>query len=247
MPDLRYSKQIYKDGKYEKFLENLATQYAETICDQAPSSSSQLLSPIAQKNRYKEEFKNNVRLEDLKKYLVQAVSILINEGAKFLDKPVWQNLQNELIYSKNTLSELSFKDNLPEILYPSLGISDQSLSAIDFLSKELYRRQEYSKSASLNVLLITLNGTESKYWYNLGMSFQEAENYDKAILAYACCRLLDSENIGACLFSAECYLYQDNKEEAKLELKEGERLFNHLSDKTLWDSFIINLKACIEK
>lgn len=244
MPDLSSPKPVYKDDKYEQALESLANQYAETMCAQEPDSA--LLSPVAKLNKYKEEFKSSVRLEDLKKHLVQAVSILVTEGSKFLEKPAWENLQNELINSKNTLSELSFEDNLPETLYTSLGITEQSLDAIDSIAKELYQLQEYSKAASLNVLLITLNGIEPKYWYNLGMSFQEAENYEKAILAYTCCRILDPENIGACLFCAECYLYQDNKQEAKLELEEGEKLFNKLTDKTPWDSFINNLKVCVE-
>ena len=244
MQNLSLPKQFNKDDKYEQVLEELANQYAEEVYnDQEPGS--QFMTPEVKKNKYKEEFKNSVRLEEFEKDLVQAVSILINEGERFLEKPEWENLQNELINCKKTLAELSYEDDLPDVLYPSLGMSQRSLHAIDSIARELYRLQEYSKTASLNVFLITLDGTNANYWYNLGMSLQDAGNYEKAISAYACCRVLDPKNIGAYLFSAECYLTQGNKQEALLDLEDGERLVEKLTDSTPWDSFITTLKECL--
>ncbi len=232
------------EGEYERILDKLAAQYVDNFCDDhAPGSE---FFPLGtKKKRCKEEFKENFRMEELGNYLKEAVSLLFNEGKQHLDDENWEVLYNELLSAKKAFLELSLGDEMPNILYPRLGFTNRGLEAIDSMARKLYTLKEYTKAISLNVFLTILNGEQSIYWYNLGICFQEVENYEKAILAYGCCKEIDPKNIGPYLFSAECELGLNNRENAKFQLEESEKLVNILAVKDPWDQLVSSLKSVL--
>lgn len=234
-----------QDSEYEQILEKLADQYVENNFDEhAPGA--EFFPPGIQKKRAKDAFKQDIRLEELGNHLKEAVSLLFTEGKEHLEEQEWQSLQSNLISAKKAFLELSLGDEMPKILYPRLGLNARNVSAIDAIARKLYLRKDYAKAVSLNVLLTLLNGLDSNYWNNLGICFQEAENYEKAILAYEFSKELNPKNVGAFLFSAECYLRLNNLEKAKEQLNQAEELISQLAVKDQWIELVSSLKLAIE-
>jgi len=231
-------------SEYDQILEKLADQYAEMHCDDAVPGS-EIFPPGYKKQRCKQEFKENLRMDELGEHLKVAVALLFNEAMQHLEEEESKILLSELQSAKKAFLELSLGDEIPKILYPRLGFTKRGINAIDTIARKLYNQKEYAKAVSLNVLLTMLNGADSNYWYNLGICFQEAANYEKAILAYACCNELDPKNVGASLFSAECNLRINHQAEAKVQFEKAETLVNSLPIKDPWDQLVSSLKVAV--
>lgn len=233
------------DPKYEKAIDALSEKYVESTIEE-PSSKPGLLSPEARKNKLKQEFKNSVRMDEHEKYLADSISILMSDGKRHLKQEEWDNLLKELQKAKKKINKLSYKDTLPETLYPTLGITDSGMKSIDTVARLKYRYKEYDSAIALHVLLTTLNAEEPLYWYHLGIAFQDAEMYDKAIKAYSICHIMDPENIATYIFSAECYLKQDNIKYARLEYEEAVKLVDLLDNKGPWKKHLKYIEQTIE-
>jgi tetratricopeptide (TPR) repeat protein len=233
------------DPQYEKAMDALSELYAESKIE-VPSLKTELSSLDAIKSKFKLEFKQNIRLDEHKKYLTDAISILISEGERYLKQNEWDTLLSELRNAKKKLEKLTYEVPVAEIYYQSLNITDAGMRAIDTIARLKYRHKEYEGAIALHILLSTLNAAEPLYWYHLGICFQDAGFYDKAAKTYICCHILDPKNIASRIFSAECYLELKDKNKAREQFDEATVLVEVLAEKSPWDKHLKFIKKRIE-
>jgi len=238
----------FSDGasfsKYEPIINNLAEKFAEN--ESNSTISSPLLNKEQVKTRLKLEFKEAVRLEEQYTLLKQAVRLILSEGQNYLSQEEWDQLSSDIAKAQEKLSTLSIYDEIPEKLYPFLGITEASLDAVEKISRQKYQEENYGAAAALCAFLTTIDPENFSYWLHLGVCYQEAGFNEKAIKAFSICHLLDPLEITPWILCTECYVRAHNKDDAKLEFEEARRMISKLEDTKPWDEHLIYLKRIID-
>lgn len=233
-----------KDSEYEKALDKIAEEYAEEQTD-ALLSSSQLMTREQAKFHLKKELKEAVRLEEQQSLLQQAIRCILEDGKRYLNPDEWEVLANEISRASETLYSLSYQEEIPEKLFPFLGMTQKGMDAIDVISRAKYQEENYSFALALNALLTALNPEAVVYWLHLGICYQDSGFFEKAIKAYSICHLIDPQLIPAWIFCSECYSKTNSPEDAKIEYEEAKRMVGSSENKSLWEEHLNDLKRSI--
>lgn len=239
-----YSEETERDPEFEAELEKIADAYAEEGVENL-AAKSQLFGKEQAKNHLKKEFKDTVYLEEQQVLLKKAMRCIVDEGKKYLGKEEWEQLFSEISHASDTLSTLSYQEELPEKLFAYLGMTQSGLDLIDAICRAKYQEENFSLAIALNALLTTLAPETLSYWLHLGISYQECGFFEKAIKAYSICHLLDSSHIPAWILCSECYLKLHNKEDAKIEYEEATLIAASRNDKARWEEPLAYLKKCL--
>lgn len=233
-----------EDPAYEKELEKIAEEYAKEEAG-AVAAASPLLNKEQAKIHLKIEFKEAVRLKDQQVLLKQAVRTIMEDGKRYLSKELWELLSKEIGHASEVLDKLTYKEEVPDILFPYLGMTQEGMNAIDTIGQAKYKEENFSLAVAINALLATLNPESITYWLRLGISYQDSGFYEKAIKAYSICHVLDPLHISSWIFCAECYFYAHNKDDAKIEYEEAVKIVASLEDKAQWEEQLAFLKKSL--
>lgn len=206
-----------KNSMFSNILEDKASEHADLMMEREYRDEG-LMSWEMQREKYKNEFFEALEMEPLADALNQAVRDLIDEGGNVLDSKEYADLIDEIREAANTFDAFIEENSIPEILNTATGFSLSALANIELIALDFFHRGQVENSINIYTLLTILDGNHADYWYKLGIGLQEVGNLEKALSAYACCHILDPRNIGSYVFSAECYLKQDFRDDAKVEL-----------------------------
>ncbi len=239
-----YSATAVQDPEYEAELEKIADAYAKEEAESL-TSISKLLSKEQAKNHLKQEFKAAVNLEEHQILLKRAISCILDDGKRYLEKEEWDLLFSEISHASDVLSKLSYQEDLPETLFPYLGITQKGMDLIDAICRAKYQDENFSLAIALNALLTTLDPGTLSYWLHLGISYQESGFFEKAIKAYSICHLLDPSYLPAWIFCSECYYKLHDKEDARIEYEEASLIAASRKDKARWEEPLSYLKKCL--
>ncbi|MBA2369792.1 MAG: hypothetical protein H0V82_12350 [Candidatus Protochlamydia sp.] len=87
-----------------------------------------------------------------------------------MSQELWELLSKEIVYVAEKLDKLTYKEEVPDILFPYLGITQEGMDAIDSIGQAKYNEENYSLSVAINAFLTTLNPESLNYWLRLGIS-----------------------------------------------------------------------------
>jgi len=232
------------DKDYEDALDKLADEFALEELD-AYIAKSKLLTKDAAKKHLKDEFKASVRLEEQQTLLTFAIRCIVQDGKGYLNQEDWEKLSGEIKQATETIARISYKEKIPEKLFPFLGISDKGMDLIDNISREKYKEENFSSALAINAFLTVLDPLTPVYWLHLGICYQDSGFYDKAIKAYSVCHLIDPIEVRAMIFCSECYLLVNNKSDAKLEYDDAKRVAATLENPSSWNEQFAYLEQCL--
>jgi tetratricopeptide (TPR) repeat protein len=232
------------DPDFEDTLEKIAEEYAQKESETLVYTSP-LIPKEQVKNHLKNEFKSSVRIEDQQILLTNAVRCISQEGKRYLSEAEWNLLSKEIARAAEVIAGMDYQEEIPEILYLYLGMTQRGLNAIETISRAKYQEENFSLAADLNALLSILNPEEVIYWLHLGISYQDCGFYERAIKAYSICHLLDPKQIKAWILCAECYLNSHEKEEAKIEYEEAVQIAATLENSEPWKDHFEYLKKSL--
>ncbi len=207
---------------YIKEIDRLAEQYAEEMGWDSPNGNG-LLPPAVKKEKLKLEFKDQIKVDELKEHLARAFEIIGNEGKILLNETEWELLEGELSHAAEIMENFAYDTVLSTNYAKFLGITAPSLQAIDDLAS-LKFEQKPEEALSLLALLTTLEEDNPESWFELGMCFQKLNRHEKALQAYASCLGIDPNHVGSKVFSAVCSLKLDQFREARKFYQEAKRL-----------------------
>lgn len=235
---------VSQDPEYEMALEKLAEDYADQEAESLVQSS-QLFTKTQAKLHLKKQFKEAVLLPEQQTLLNQAVRCVLEDGKRYLGEEDWGVLSSEMSHASEILSKLSYQEEIPEKLFPFLGMTQKGMNAIDTIARAKYKEENFSAALALNALLATLNPETLIYWLHLGICYQDCGFFEKATRAYSVCHLLDPTHIPAWIFCAECYHKVHHEDDAKIEYEEVTRIVASLEDATPWKETLTDLKRCL--
>lgn len=231
-----------KDEEWLKEIQNAANEYANQFFEEERQKNPYLPEEVI-KARLSENFIEACSMSDLNEKISTAIQIIHNEGCNYLDPHSWNNLKKHLDISIERLHVVGF-DPEEMSFQELLGFDDETLSAVETIARKKFQQKKILDSLALYSFLSTVKGDHPVFWLRLGIVLQENNEFEKAIRAYDLCREFDPQNIGAELYSAECHIALNNKEEASNRATEAFRLINEQLGEERW---LAPLKALRKK
>jgi tetratricopeptide (TPR) repeat protein len=177
-------------------------------------------------------------MKEHRELMFQASQIIVDDGKKLLSVDERDILSRELNQAARRLVEVGENIDLDTSLHTVLGFSIDGIKAIQKLMQIKFEENSIDNVLALNALLTTLCPEIPEFWLYLGIAYQEKENFQKALRAYAYCHIIDVENIAAWVFSAECYINEMLLEDAECELNEAKRLIDQFKCNDEWKDTI---------
>lgn len=101
-------------------------------------------------------------------------------------------------------------------------LSDEEMEQFYAYGFAQYNSGNWNEAADVFRVLCTRRPLESRFWFGLGATLQEAKSYTDSLHAWAMAALLREEDPFPHFHAAECYFSIENKEEASKALNEAE-------------------------
>lgn len=210
--------------KYDLAIEKQINKFIDSLNLENEYAHNKLISPRIKRAQIQEEIKKAMKYSELSQHISTAFSFLINDGAKFIEKNLFQEMSNQFEKMKRLLKEEDFNQEINENIQSHFQISNEVLIGIQEIGIAQFLAKEFSLSASIFVLLTILNPEKFEYWYRLGIAAQKSGDYNLALKAYMAALELNGELIGARIFSIECYLRINAPEKAREILLETKKI-----------------------
>lgn len=215
-----------------------AEEYAAAHIDEE-KLKNKLFSDKAIRMRLIDEYKEACAMKELNGHIANAVAIIQRDGRQDLDIESWEALEQEMVQAAGRVASIDFD---PETMtfQEYLGMTDRAFGYIEALATKKYENKELAECVSLYAFLSAMKGTSPTYWCRLGIALQECEDVEKAVHAFDTALEFDPANIGAWLFSSECYLDLDNQNEAAKRVEEARRLIEeqHVENQQTEDKWL---------
>ena len=238
-------KQNVVESSFDHYIDLLSEEYAqeEVVFDNV---NMQLMSKDNLIYKEKEKFKEMIQNDEYANNLRAAIYIIKLQGEKYLVSEKWNNILEELNRAASTMNEITPETDLTEFPYIFLGISAESLSGIEQISREKYKEDDLDSVIALCTLLTTLNPFYPHYWLELGVAFQDKGAFHQALTSYAISRTLDPKLVECWIFSAECYWKEGLLHDAQVELDHGKKLAENEHSIWRWQPLIEDLDQSIK-
>lgn len=233
------SAETFNNEYFSNQIDRIATEYAEEIATSEPPNP--LIPDGISVEKHKNDFLKAVEMKEHRELMFKASQIVYEEGKSLLSEEEWEALSKDLNQAARRLAEIDEDIDLDESLYSVLGFSHNGIRAIQKLMQIKYKEKNFNDVLALNALLTTLCPEIPEFWLYLGIAYQEMENYQRALMAYAYCHIIDVENIPAWVFSAECYINEMLLDDAEVELNEAKRLIEQYHCEEVWKDSISDL------
>lgn len=171
-------------------------------------------------------------------YIPSAMRLLASEGAAYLSNERFENLTACLHHIQKKLEAMDCqKEQIPDDLVQFFEIQEDVLESIYEIGVKKFEENDPLSSLSCFVLLSALDPQNEDYWYNEGMAAQSCSQTELALLAYSEAMHLSADRVGPLVFSAECLLTLERKDEANQALEKA----SHLPHEG-WENLISYLK-----
>ncbi len=231
------------NSTYEESLDKIVKEFmsleSEYIYERI-SRYSKLMSNHLAKIKIAQELKESLKLNGIFEQLSKAITCIIEYGEKSLKMEDWEALKNNLFsQSKN------FKQSSKATLREELEITDESMQALDEIANDLFEKEKNSEVLAIRFLIAVLDPKKALNWTKLGIAHQINENYKEALRSYCCSMLFDPTDISTRFFAAECYLFCNQIDDAKLELEAAYELISQIQDNKEWKERLSSLELAI--
>lgn len=231
----QFSKKIEKEKNrfeiaFDKNIEKImALRSTDTV------NSNSLMSDQLKSKRLEDELREALKLDELNKYIDNAIMLIANEGRKYLDHARYEDLLQKFSKIPEILDQLDFELPITEDFDKILGLGESARDNIFNIAFLKFDEKQYLDALSLFALLAVLQPENFEYWYRLGIAAQQSENYILAVNAYEAAFHLNSALIGSRLFAIECYLQLDQLSQAKTSLAEAQKILEISSVDQVWN------------
>lgn len=229
----------FNNEYFNSQIDRIATEYAEDLASSEPPNP--LVPEGVLVEKHKNDFLKATEMKEHRDLMFKASQIIYDEGKQLLSTEQWNILSTELNQAARKLVEIGEDIDFDLSLHSVLGFTPNGIKAIQKVMQTKFEEGKFEESLALNALLTTLCPEIPEYWLFLGISYQELENYQRALMAYAYCHILDVENIPAWVFSAECYIHEMLLDDAEIELLEAKRLIKQFHCEEVWKDSISDL------
>ncbi len=234
-------------NRFDLAIEKAAEEYAnETL--EGVIFNNQFITLNMKKTQLIEEYKESMKLTELKRFIENSFDILVKEGLKYIGHERYENLIKS--FSGIDIYLEKFDLNTGQTFKEIFHIDDSILESIFQIAISKYSEEQYSSSMSLFILLTTLASNHPDYWYRLGIAAQSVKNLNLAVEAYEMANKLDPEMLGPWLFSVECNLLLKDFNKAQLNFEKSKTIFEANPElDVVWKEIIdriedhINLKS----
>lgn len=203
---------------------NLEVQYAQ----------NKLISPAEKQAEIKREMLKALNFKELEDYLSTALKFLVTKGNLYQSTELQQEMLEQIKQAGQVLNTMDESDNIQKVL----KLSDSVLNSVFNIAISLYVEQDYLNSLAIFVFLSFLHPENDDYWYRLGIAAQKSKNTELALKSYAVALELNPKNIGARLFSVECYLNLEDLKMAKTQLTEAKKITETEKVDSQWLDFM---------
>ncbi len=236
----KYASKAESNDVYNEFIEKESDMLAQSLINKEIAALNPLLSRIELIAKYKAEIIKSIRMPKLELELALAFSLLKNEGTKYMSQEVYITMVSNF----NTLSEalaISDTENMLESPIPEFEtFTGNSVRAISEMATSKFNEAQYSDCFAMYALLVTLKPLNPDLWYRLGIAAQLSNHIELAIKAFESTVSLAGKSLldlGAKVFTTQCYIHLLMFDEAKSTLSEAKKLALELQNLE-WSSLI---------
>lgn len=233
-------KEVKEKTRLEKEMDKEIDAYLETM--EFPEDPRSLESGKMKKESMRLKLKEEIKMPELSGLIDSAMRLLYTEGKQFFSIEIYEKLISDFNASGQKLAALGVKELADVNLQTVAGLSNQTMESIFDFGLESYKAEQYANSLALFTLLSLFNPGNADIWLRLGIAAEKSDKIDLALRSYAAALDLDPSNIGARLFSAECYLLRHHYEEAGKELMEAKILMKETKPDQVWVDFLASLE-----
>ncbi|MBA2727112.1 MAG: hypothetical protein H0U49_02950 [Parachlamydiaceae bacterium] len=205
-----------------------------------------LLPPAQQRKKLKKDLHESAKQLDLDIDLAPALQILRDEGATYLDEEKYREMIDQLNKIPIYLDQLNLTEVPKVSLCTSLHIFESTLDSINKVAVAKYDEGNFEASYSIFGLLATLDHENEELLYRLGITATQMEKWVEALKSFTYALYLNSDLIGARVFSAQCFLKLEKVEDAKEEIKEARRLIEVTSTDPIWKELLASIESSLK-
>lgn len=207
---------------------------------------NRLVSASMKKAQLKEEMTRNILFDDLTSQLSLAFNALLTLGKQTMNPDIYRQWEEKL-YSIPELYDQISPDHPIEPPQTLLHISDEMMDAALKLAQDKYEEENYPVSMSLFTLLTAFAPGTEEYWFRLGIAAQKSGQYSIALNAYHAACEINPQLVGAKLFSIECLLRENQRDEAMKLFFEIKSSTDRHPLEPIWQDFLNQVESALQK
>lgn len=238
--------QAYK-SKSEIELDKKIEAYVDEMAIEEDPDHKQLQDPKLKREKIKSEMKESLKLIEATLQMEKAVGILISEGLCYLSKEESEQLISDLFNAEQNFESMRGKETEDPNLQALTKISGGSMDAIAKMALAKFEEDRFGDSTALFYLLSFLNPNYFEYWFRLGIAAQKDGDIELALKAYAAALAIDSNNVEARIFSAECFFKKNHLSEAKSEIAALKEIVKNGEVDKMWVDLLSGIEALIKQ
>jgi tetratricopeptide (TPR) repeat protein len=220
-------------------------KYLDQIDFNADEPNLKLQTPQMKRAQKRIEIRGFLEFAELNNQIARAVRICKDEGLQFLSNEEYSSLIEDFAAVEQTSQDIDFVKEPAQNLKESLQIKDQSCEALILIANGMYKANRYDDCLAVLGLLLSLEPDVADYWYRVGVTAQQCQNFEFAVKAYLNAYSLDSSLFGALLFTADCYLSLGLIPEALATCEEAKAVMQLKGVEAPWDQLLINMEQLI--
>lgn len=240
--ELSKKKDEIQKSKLDIELDKKIDDFVDTYQFEDDPSHRSMQNLNDRRERLKLEIKTVIELPELSQQIDKALGLLFSEGSRYLSKETCEKLMSDLSDVNESFEEIGIQEASNSNLE---GLTPDSMRAITEIALAKFEETRYEDCLALFSFLSMLNPGDSEYWFRMGIAAQKNNNIDLALRAYAATLELDPHNIGARLFSAECFALKNLLDEAKIALASAKDIAKSGKIDQMWLNLIIAVESLV--
>lgn len=153
----------------------------------------------------------------------------------------WERgVENWIAETKIVQENATPKGSLMKIM----GLSEELFVKFYQAANRYFEYKDFQKASDAFYAIAGLDPSRYNVWMALGLSEAHNQRYEQALISFSLASLIDAGSPHPYIFSAECCLKENRREEAKIYVELAEEAVNHstLKDKQSLLASIQNLK-----
>jgi hypothetical protein len=231
-------------NKFDKEIEDYLIEYVKELPDEE-FAYNQLEHIHIKRQKLIRKLKERAIFTRLSHQLDSALIILYEEGLNYFNKEEYVLLIKDFLRAEENLANLDVTKSLSPDVQAVLQISSTSLGLILKIAMAKFNENQFSQSLALFALLTAFAPGSSAYWFRLGIVAQRCEDRDLALSAYSVSSMLDPSQIGAQIFSAECHLMANAREEAQVNCIQARNIMKTTKVEEIWPPLLSEIESVL--
>lgn len=233
-------------GSQEKSLDRFEIEYNKIVknyLDEQVVDVNAATPPGLRFIKMQSELKDSLQFSELNQHFETLLNVVVLEGKYYLEQRIYDKVVENFKAALKILEIIQIESLQQESLGDLLKISLETRDALFKIAIAKFQEKQFLISFSFFVMLAVFQPEHFDYWYRSGVLAQYCQNYEYALKAYALAFSLNDSLIEARIFSIECYLELNQKQDALAEYQEIERILSEENK----DSWKIILEGIIQR